>query len=239
MTFHLKFISILVASVLTSLLVFFTSGMKGLPNWGHLWWKNFKSSKSISLPTPKKTVSKDLFREEPEKSENSQNFTFFDTLMDTQLSKQIGLDGKLSENPPSASISLIPTDSRKPSPVSKTPDPPISGSLAGKGDHAYFQASVEFSGDFDHSEKPFENKQDFFLVQAGSFKSWDRAQTMVRKMKQKGFDSFLKKTPSPSSNSFWYRVYLGRFKEKEKALKMVFRARSQENLRPILVLRRE
>ena len=165
------------------------------------------------------------------------DFTFFDTLMDTQLVKQVGLDGKLTENHSPVSISLPPTDSQLTGPVPKAPDPPIMGSLAGKDIKSNFQTPSEFSEVFDDSEDVLGSEKGVFLVQVASFKSLDHAQTMVRKFKKKGFDAFLQKTISTSGNNLWYRVYLGRFKEKGKALKMVFRVKNQERLNPIVVLR--
>ena len=110
---------------------------------------------------------------------------------------------------------------------------------AEKGNKSNLQIPFKFSETLSRFEEPLKRKKRIFLVQVASFKSLDHAQTMVRKFKKKGFDAFLQKTISTSGNNLWYRVYLGRFKEKGKALKMVFRVKNQERLNPIVVLRKE
>jgi len=72
-----------------------------------------------------------------------------------------------------------------------------------------------------------------YSAQMGAFKSEKNAETLAKKYKEKGYEAFVYKTGTKASEPF-YRVLIGKFKDKKEALQMVKNISAKEGVQAIL-----
>ncbi len=72
-----------------------------------------------------------------------------------------------------------------------------------------------------------------YTVQIGSFPSEAKAKTLVRKLKLKGYHSYIKKLVR--SRSVWYRVRVGAFEKRRQAEKSLGNLKNKEGLEGIIL----
>ncbi len=158
--------------------------------------------------------------------EQNKRYSFFETLYDSELKKQVGLSGKVEVSP-------------KPKPKAMKSLQSVTIGSLGKINQENVPLLTHKTKQIKEDEK-LSDKYTVqpFLVQAASFRKLDHAQNMVNKYKRIGYAAFMKKSKSQSGD-LWYRVYLGRFNNRERALEVVRLARSKERLEPIIVLQQD
>ena len=84
-----------------------------------------------------------------------------------------------------------------------------------------------------------EHVKKIFAVQASSFKRLDRASKLVEKLKKKGYPAYFSTFRSYKDNYLWYRVFLGKYDEHPKAIKVAEKARAEEDLNPMIIFKKE
>jgi DNA-binding response OmpR family regulator/cell division septation protein DedD len=72
-----------------------------------------------------------------------------------------------------------------------------------------------------------------YSAQMGAFKSEKNADILTRKYKEKGYEAFVYKTETKASEPF-YRVLIGKFKDKKEAVQMVKSISAKEGVQAIL-----
>jgi len=72
-----------------------------------------------------------------------------------------------------------------------------------------------------------------YSAQMGVFKSEKNAETLTKKYKEKGYEAFVYKTGTKDTEPF-YRVLIGKFKDKKEALQMVKSIGAKEGVQAIL-----
>ncbi|PIQ96484.1 MAG: hypothetical protein COV67_09335 [Nitrospinae bacterium CG11_big_fil_rev_8_21_14_0_20_56_8] len=157
------------------------------------------------------------------------NYSFYETLNDTTLSKYVGLNGKLTSSPPAGKwvpasapatgqiAETVPLKPVKTSPVDQRVKSTEGGGMLAELD------SVEGIG------FPF-------WVQVSSFRELPRAQEMAARLKKKGYPAFTRSI-EVSEKGIWYRVYLGRYSDSEAAESVARRAREEEKLDAVVLHR--
>ena len=72
-----------------------------------------------------------------------------------------------------------------------------------------------------------------YSAQMGAFKSEKNAETLTKKYKEKGYEAFVYKTGTKDTEPF-YRVLIGKFKDKKEALQIVKSISAKEGVQAIL-----
>ena len=216
MTFHVKFVSVFTAMVLTLALVCSTSDRFSL--------RSFTPIQLIAEEPPSLKPAAKKPSGVQQVSQDS-DYSFFETLLDPKLQKYVGLKGKVEV------FSKRKTEKIKPS--GREDEWVLVGSPFG----VIKQNATPNIANIEVQKKELDPVLDSFLVQVASFKNRIHARSLVKKMKAKGYDAFLKKNETKSGLS-WYRVYLGRFREKNKAIEIARKVRLSERVEPIVVLQR-
>ncbi len=164
-----------------------------------------------------------------ESGENSyEEFTFFDTLGDPSMSKFVGLNGSVvqpaepSNDKLSESVNLKANDSSIP--PENTISPKKSLDLA----------AVKVDPPVDAKEKTALEKSGFAL-QVGSFQKLERADLFKGKLGKKGYPTFVVPVRIPGKADMWYRVFIGRFSEKEVAIETARRIKGAEKLDSVMM----
>jgi cell division septation protein DedD len=80
---------------------------------------------------------------------------------------------------------------------------------------------------------PQPSARGMYSAQLGAFKSEQNAETLAKKYKEKGYEAFVYKTETKDAGPF-YRVLIGKFKDKKEALQMVRSVGAKEGVQTIL-----
>lgn len=158
-----------------------------------------------------------------------EEFTFFETLSDPSLEKYVGLDGTMQGRGASAEkLKLLAAEKKKArgAPVRRQK----AKTAGGLGTTALPLSAAA---------KTVKNGGNKFAVQASSFREFRRAARFLDKLKEKGYPAYMLQAEASPNKSVWYRVYLGKYPNRKKALEMVFKARVEERLNPLIVLQSE
>ena len=215
MTFYIKFVSVFFAIVLTLAFLNATDDRFSLKRVTPV--QLFAEEPPSLKPSAKKLVDVQRF------NQNS-DYSFFETLLDPKLEKHVGLKGKVEV--------FFKRKTEKMKPLGGEVESPLIGSVSGLiGEEGTPKVS-----NVEVQNKNSDPTPASFLVQAASFKNRTHARSLVKKMRDKGYDAFLKKNETKGGR-FWYRVYLGRFQEKDEALEIARKVRISELVDPIIVLR--
>ena len=192
-----------------------------------IFQKNEKSTLKKQVPVkPKNMKEKQALVESGESSD--EEFTFFDTLNDPSMSKFVGLNGSVVESTEpsndklSKSVNLKVNDSSIPPENTISPkksldlvavkvDPPV---------EAKEKTALEMSG---------------FALQVGSFQRLERADLLKGKLGKKGYPTFVVPVRIPGKADMWYRVFIGRFSEKEAAIETAHRIKEAEKLDSVMM----
>ena len=71
------------------------------------------------------------------------------------------------------------------------------------------------------------------MVQVSSFRELDGARALQNRLSKNGYPAFLREAVIPDKG-VWYRVYLGRYPDKESALLAAESAKINENLSAVV-----
>jgi len=228
---HLKLFSVLAALALTGALVYYSGGYDSslldslLP--GH----------AGSHDTPPAKAKRILKKYAKKRQPVSEEFTFFETLSDPALEKYVGLDGKIegrrSSPGNSASTGAAEPDGNPTSakPALRSDGANASRTLAPSSTHA--TASPDTAG------LSTNNAGHKFTVQASSFKKFERAADLLKRLRTRGYPAYLSAFEPLESGGVWYRVFLGRFADRGKAYRVAEKARTEEGLTPMVVMDKE
>ena len=138
----------------------------------------------------------------------SHQFTFFETLQDKTMTKYVGLNGE-----------ILPVSS------------PSKGKRVLKRDLHSSKQKLEIK-DYKKPSRPIEP---YFAVQISSFRNKNRADELKRKLRKKGFDSFLMETELPNHGGKWFRVFLGKYSDEGLAYKDAEHIRQEYKLNAVVV----
>ena len=173
-------------------------------------WDKPAISKKVRAVKPKSLATK-----LPDLKLVSHQFTFFETLQDKTLTKYVGLKGEiLPISPPSKKIVL-----------------PSKGKRVLKRDLHSSKQKLEIK-DY---KKPSLPTEPYFAVQISSFRNKNRADELKRKLRKKGFDSFLMETELPNHGGKWFRVFLGKYSDEDLAYKDAERVGQEFKLNAVVV----
>ena len=173
-------------------------------------WGKSSISKKVRAIKPKSLVYK-LTDLKPV----SRQFTFFETLEDKTMTKYVGLNGEiLPISPPSKQLNL-----------------PSKGKRVLKRDLHSSKQKLEIN-DY---KKPSPQTETYFSVQISSFRNENSADNLIRKLRKKGFDSFLMETELPNHGGKWFRVFLGKYSDEDLAYKDAERVRQEYKLNAVVV----
>ena len=173
-------------------------------------WFKPPISKKVRAVKPKSLVNK-LADLKPV----SHQFTFFETLQDKTMTKYVGLNGEvLPVSPPSKQVVL-----------------PSKRKRVLKRDLHSSKQKLEVKG----YKKPSRPTKPYFAVQISSFRNKNRADELKRKLRKKGFDSFLMDTELPNHGGKWFRVFLGKYSDEGLAYKDAERVRQEYELNAVVL----
>ena len=176
-------------------------------------WNKPTVSKKISAVKPKFLINK----AEALKPVSHQ-FTFFETLNDKTMTKYVGLHGEmLPLSSPAKPVSLFEEKN-----TSSVAVEPLKSDLKSKT-FKVFQKGKQPS--------PLHR----FFVQVSSFRDQKKAGALKTKLQEKGFDSFLIEMELSNHEGKWYRVFLGKYSNKDLASKDAERARKEFRLNAVVV----
>ncbi|MBC8284564.1 MAG: SPOR domain-containing protein [Nitrospinae bacterium] len=175
------------------------------------WGEQSPIAKKISAVKPKSLINK----AEALKPVSPQ-FTFFETLSDKTLTKYVGLQGEmLPVSLPAKPILNI----QEKRPVRTVIEPKV-------------KAKVEETVQKEKKPEPSLSK---FAVQVSSFRDEKRAGALKIDLQKKGFDAFLMEAELPNHGGKWFRVFLGRYSDEDRARKDAERARQEHKLNAVVV----
>ena len=205
---RLIYLAILV-SITTS--IFYFKGGLLLGFFGE--WSKPAVIKKISAVKPKFLINK----AEALKPVSHQ-FTFFETLNDKTMTKYVGLHGEmLPLSAPAKPVSLF-EEKNTSSLVVK----PLKSDLKSKT----FKIVKK-------EKQPSPSHR--FFVQVSSFRNQKKAGALKTKLQEKGFDSFLIEMELSDHKGKWYRVFLGKYSDKDLAAKDAERVRKEFRLNAVVV----
>ena len=73
-----------------------------------------------------------------------------------------------------------------------------------------------------------------FALQVGSFRMFERANLLKNDLSKKGYRVFIAAAEISEKDGIWHRVVIGRFLEKEVAVKTAIILKETENLKSII-----
>ena len=176
-------------------------------------WNKPAVSKKISAVKPKFLVNKAEALKPV-----SHEFSFFETLNDKTMTKYVGLHGEmLPLSLPAKPVSLFEKKN-----TSSLVVEPLKSGLKSKS-FKVFQKEKQPS--------PLHR----FFVQVSSFRDQKKAGALKTKLQEKGFDSFLIEMELSNHEGKWYRVFLGKYSNKDLASRDAERARKEFRLNAVVV----
>lgn len=228
MTFHLKPFSLFVALIITGVF-FFQSGIVDPVYWDELLKR---TEQFTSDPASNKSQLIPEQKVKPVVVERQSRLTFFETLNDPSLNKFVGMNGKVRRLPRTEAepVSAIPRLKAKPHPPQKKRVNEIKPEVAKK-----IVSNPAPPPALDHTLEPLQVRvqqeiKGTFSVQVGSFNTIDAAIHLQRRLRHKGYPTFILTANVPGKRSLWYRVYLGRFASPRIAEMAARRVRNEEKL---------
>ncbi|MFQ5674058.1 MAG: SPOR domain-containing protein [Nitrospinales bacterium] len=233
-TLHLKLFSVVTALALTVALVYYSGGYDSslldslLPGQ--------TENHGAPPPKPKRIIKKYAKKQQPVSSP-PEELTFFDTLADPALKKYVGLDGKIKGRQlyPKNAVS---TGAQKPDrnpPPPKTALPKHTPNVS----PTVISPSRKVTASLDAVDVSRDNANYKFAVQANSFETFDQAIDLVKKLQLQGYPAYLSAFEPSERSGIWYRVFLGRFADRGKALQTARKARTEEGLTPKVIMDKE
>ena len=171
-----------------------------------------------NLSSPKKMIAvkpESIRNQVKEPTPRITVYTFFDTLNDSTMTQYVDLEGKLI--PPVRSTRKVPSISTK----TLTTSPPVKKT-----------ASLEHTAKLKSSQKSksaaIVTPEYRYVVQVGSFRDEARAGALKNLLHKNGFDAFLRQ--AELADQEWYRVFIGKYVDEQKAHKAASLAKSKFNL---------
>lgn len=168
-------------------------------------------SKKVSAVKPKSLINK---AKAPKPV--SPKFTFFETLEDRTMTKYVGLHGEML--PVSLPVKPVQTFQEKKS----------FKVVIEQGKKPEIEKSIQ------KENKPGPSLPEF-AVQVSSFRDEKRADSLKINLRKKGFDAFIMEAELPNHGGKWYRVFLGRYRDKDSARKEAERARREHKINAVVV----
>tara|TARA_Y100001934_G_scaffold125597_1_gene152814 strand:+ start:63 stop:671 length:609 start_codon:yes stop_codon:yes gene_type:complete len=147
-------------------------------------------------------------------------FTFFETLNDKTMTKYVGLHGEMLP----LSLSAKPVFLFEKKNTSSLVVEPLKSDLKSKT-FKTIQKEKQTSLSTLHR----------FFVQVSSFRNQKKAEALKIKLQEKGFDSFLIEMKLSNHEGKWYRVFLGKYSDKDLASKDAELARKEFRLNAVVV----
>lgn len=170
---------------------------------------------------------------------SSGEFSFFETLADTDLSKYAGLKGTIVHESRGST--------QKPEPVvaerRKQAESPVARQInpADVSDEAESIPPSDLTKPASvHDGMAGDGGNSRITVQVSTFTEFDHAINVLKRLRVKGYPAFMKaEEASLHGGEVWYRVYLGRYPDHEKAMAAIYRARAEERLNPLIVFEKD
>ena len=171
-----------------------------------------------NLSSPKKMIAvkpESIRNQVKEPTPRKTVYTFFDTLNDSTMTQYVDLEGKLI--PPVRSTRILPSVSTK----TLTTSPLVKKIVR-----------LEHTAKLESSQKSksaaIVTPEYRYVVQVGSFREEARAGALKNLLHKNGFDAFLRQ--ADLADQEWYRVFIGRYEDEQKAHKAASLAKSKLNL---------
>ena len=171
-----------------------------------------------NLSSPKKMIAvkpKSIRNKVKEPTPRKTVYTFFDTLNDSTMTQYVDLEGKLI--PPVRSTRKLLSVSAK----TLTTSPLIKKT-----------ARLEHTAKLESSQKSksaaIVTPEYRYVVQVGSFRDEARAGALKNLLHKNGFDAFLRQ--ADLADQEWYRVFIGKYVDEQKAHKAASLAKRKFNL---------
>ena len=158
-------------------------------------------------------------------SPNTNEFTFFDTLDDSSMSIFIDLNGII--------VSPKIYSDNKTSYLESTPNNSFNrtDSLKSKKALNLIALKNEFRNEG-------ESLLSGYVLQVGSFKSFESAGLLKNQLTSKGYPAFVHQASTSGESEGWHRVIIGRFAEKETAMRLSIMIKQVEKIESILKLQK-
>ena len=195
------------------------------------------------LPPQNETVAERPFKKlkvttkKPSKNSSDHgetSYTFFEVLTDEKDNKTVGIDS--SNVKPKNKKKVKQRKKDKPTRQSSTQSRlKKQKNATEKKVSAYNEKKVTVA------KKVLEkipSSEGMYVVQAGSFKNMKSADSLVSKLKSKGYSAYWREKEVGKEKEKWFRVYLGSFSTHEDALAMVQKGRLKEKLDPMIIFQR-
>ncbi len=151
-------------------------------------------------------------------------YTFFETLNDTTMTRYVDLHGKLLPH-------ALPREKL-------TPPPPAKVALIQPVEQKEQSEALALS-ETEHKLKNETNAEvkarPGYAVQVSSFRSAESAGALKMLLQKNGFDAFLVKTDLADQGGIWHRVFMGRYADEQEAQRVAQLAKSQYKLDAVVV----
>lgn len=146
------------------------------------------------------------------------DYTFFKTLNDLTMTQYVDLKGRLmpAAIPPEKIIAAPAKIKVEPAPVAKI-------------------TKLEPAVKSDKKPEPETAKQPGYTVQVSSFRDEARASALKSRLRENGFDAFLRHTELADHGGTWHRVFLGNYVDEQKAQEAASLARNDYKLNAVVV----
>ena len=213
-----RIILLLVFIVITSVIYF--GSVRALGIYKKMEKMPFK--KEISVKP--KNIKKKLALVDPS-SPNTNEFTFFDTLDDSSMSKFINLNGIV--------VSPKINSDNKTSYLESKPNNSFNTIDSLKPINALNLIALK-----NEFRKEGKSLLSGYVLQVGSFKSFESASLFKNQLTDKGYPAFIHQASTSGESEGWHRVIIGRFAEKETAMRLSLMIKKIEKLKPIIKLQK-
>ena len=183
---------------------------------------------SASSPTKERAVKPESIRNKVKDPVSSKPvYTFFETLDDPTMTQYVDLKGGMqSTAPPPEKIKVVPAKI-KVTPASIAPVEKIAKLEPAIKPKSKQSPKSEISG------SPEIKAVTRYAVQVSSFRDEGRAGALKMRLQKNGFDAFLMQIKI--ANEDWYRVFLGRYAEEQKAQEAANLVKNKYKLSAVVV----
>ena len=187
-----------------------------------------KFQEGATSPTRERAVKPESVRNKVKEPVSSKRvYTFFETLGDPTMTQYVDLKGGIkSTAPPPKKVKVVPAKI-KVAPASIAPVEKIAKLEPAIKPKSKQSPKSEISG------SPEIKAVTRYAVQVSSFRDEGRAGALKMRLQKNGFDAFL--IQIEIANEDWYRVFLGRYAEEQKAQEAANLVKNKYKLSAVVV----
>jgi cell division septation protein DedD len=187
-----------------------------------------KIQASISSPTRERAIKPESIRNKVKEPVSSEPiYTFFETLVDPTMTQYVDLKGRVIGTAIAPKKIKVVSAKIKVTPASIAPVEKISNLEPTKKPKSK-QTHIS-----EASVSPEIKELIRYAVQVSSFRDEERAGALKVRLQKNGFDAFLMQTEL--ANEAWYRVFLGRYADEQKAQDAANLVKNKYDLNAVVV----